>query len=255
MVNEVNKATSMVAGSLLALCAAPIAQADTVFGIYAGAGTWQQEFGGDITSGPTAVDIENDLGLDDDTNNVFYVALEHPIPVLPNIRAQHFTMEVDGQNVLSRTIEFNGNTYTLSDTVSTLVDITQTDAVFYYEVLDNVVSLDLGIAVSLIEGELSVSNSVESANAEFDEVVPLAYARVLADLPLTGLWVSAEGQGMSYEGNSLIEANAHIGYESPVGLGVEVGYRSVQLELDSFEDVQSAEIDVSGPYAAVNFHF
>lgn len=249
-------ATTALAGGLITLCsAAPMAQADTFFGVYAGAGTWQQEFSGDVTSGPTRVDVENDLGLADDSNNIFYVAVEHPLPLLPNIRAQHMAMEVDGSNVLSRSIEFNGDTFTVSDTVSTVVDITQTDAVFYYEVLDNIVSLDVGLAVSLIEGTLSVSNSTDRATAEFDEVVPMLYGKVRADLPLTGLWVAAEGQGVSYDGNSLLEANAHIGYESVLGLGIEAGYRTVRMELDGFEDVQAAELDISGPYAAINFHF
>ncbi len=229
--------------------------ADTIFGIYAGAGTWKQEYAGDVRSGLTTVDVEDDLAVDGDNNNVFYVAVEHPVPFLPNIRAQHMTMDVEGDNVLSRTIEFNGELFAISDAVATSVDLSQTDAVFYYELLDNVVSLDLGIAVSLLEGELAIASSTESASAEFDEVIPMLYGKVRADLPFTGLWVAAEGQGMSYDGNSLMEFNAHVGYESEFGLGIEAGYRSVQLELDQFEDVQAAEIDITGPYAALNFHF
>ena len=248
------------AGSLFAFFAtsglAPAtAHADTLFGIYAGAGTWQQEFSGDVTSTLTAVDLEDDLALDEDSNNIFYVAVEHPLPFLPNVRAQHMSIEVDGNNVLSRAIEFNGETFAIADEVNTFVDITQTDAVLYYELLDNVVSLDLGLAVSFIEGDLSVASTTESASAEFDEVVPLAYGKVRADLPFTGVWVAAEGQGMSYDGNSLMQFNAHVGYESDFGLGLEAGYRTMQLELEAFDDVESAELDITGPYAAVNFHF
>ena len=231
------------------------AHADTLFGIYAGAGTWQQEYGGDVTSGLSSVSVEDDLGVDDDSNMVLYVALEHGVPVLPNIRAQHFSMETDGNNVLSRTIEFNGEVFSVADSVATTVDLTQSDAVFYYEVLDNVVSLDLGIAVSLIEGRIEVASLADSAEAEFDEVVPMVYAKARADLPLTGFWVGIEGQGLSYDDNSLLEINAQIAWESDIGLGIEAGWRSVDIELDTFDDVDSAEIDVSGPYAAINYHF
>ena len=141
------KPSSAIAGALL-LMISHIAQADTLFGIYAGAGTWQQEFGGDVNSGFADVSVENDLGLDDDDGNIFYVAVEHGVPVLPNVRAQLFTIDVEGDNVLSRAIEFNGQTFTVADLVSTEIELTQSDAVFYYEVLDNVVSLDLGLAVS-----------------------------------------------------------------------------------------------------------
>ena len=83
----------------------------------------------------------------------------------------------------------------------------------------------------------------------------MLYAKARADLPLTGLWVGAEAQGISYDDNSLVEYNAQVGWESNLGLGLEAGFRSVPMEIDAFDDVQGAEIDISGPYAALNFHF
>lgn len=230
-------------------------QADTLLGVYAGAGTWQQELRGDINSGISDVDLQDDLGLDDDDNAIFYLALEHGVPVLPNIRAQYFSIDVDGADVLSRTIEFNGQVFTLNDTVTTVVDLRQTDAVFYYEVLDNVVSLDLGLAVSLLQGSIEVANSIDTARAEFDEVIPLLYAKARVDLPLTGMWVGAQVQGMGYDDNSLIEFDAQLGWESQIGLGIELGYRAVRIELATFDDVDAADIEVRGPYAAINYHF
>ena len=238
----------------LALISTPV-YADTVFGVYAGAGTWKQELSGNVTSNISRVDIEDDLALDDDDNTVLYVAVEHGLPFLPNVRAQHFAIDVDGSNVLSRTVEFNGQTFTLSDQVNTAVDLTQTDGVLYYEVLDNVVSLDLGLAVSIMEGSIDIASATENARAEFDEAVPMVYAKARADLPFTGFWVAAEAQGISYEDNTVTEFVAQVGYESDLGLGVEAGWRSVQIELDAFDDVDTAEIDISGPYAALNFHF
>jgi len=229
--------------------------ADTLFGIYAGAGTWEQQFSGDVSSGTSTVDVEDDLALDDDSNTVFYVALEHGVPLLPNIRAQHFAIDVDGSNVLSRSIEFNGETFELSEEINTAIDLRQSDAVLYYEVLDNYLSLDLGLAVSFIEGSINVASASQNARAEFDEVVPMAYVKTRVDLPLTGLWLGAEAQGVSYQDNSLMEFNAQLGYESKLGFGIEAGWRSVRIEVAEFDDVDSAKIDISGPYAALNYHF
>ena len=75
------------------------------------------------------------------------------------------------------------------------------------------------------------------------------------DLPLTGLWLGAEAQGVSYQDNSLMEFNAQLGYESKLGFGIEAGWRSVRIEVAEFDDVDSAKIDISGPYAALNYHF
>ena len=255
-VNEMNCAERLAAGLLaLTLATTGTAQADTLFGVYAGAGTWQQSYSGEVRSGISNVDIEDDLGLDDDDNVILYAALEHGVPVLPNVRVQYFTLDVNADSTLSRAIEFNGQVFSVSEAVSTVVDLTQTDAVLYYELLDNVVSLDLGLAISIVEGSIEVASLTEQASADFDEVVPMLYAAVRADLPFSGLWVGAQAQGVGYDGNTLLEFDAKIGYESRIGLGIEAGYRAVQIELDAFDDVDVAELDVSGPYAAINFHF
>ena len=49
-----------VAVTMLALSGVP-AHADTVLGLYAGVGAWQQNYGGDIASGGSAIDLEDDL--------------------------------------------------------------------------------------------------------------------------------------------------------------------------------------------------
>ena len=229
--------------------------ADTIFGVYAGAGTWQQEFSGDVASGVADIDIRDDLDLGDKANNVFYLALEHPIPLLPNIRLQHAEIAVTGDSTLTRSIDFNGSTFVVTDDISTSVTLDQSDAVFYYEVLDNVISLDLGLAVRQIEAEFAVTSSTEFARAEYEGVLPLLYAKVRGDLPFTGSWISVQVQALAYDGNRLVDATLSVGWESSIGFGVEGGYRAFQLELDDVDDISSASLNVSGPYAAINFHF
>ncbi|MDZ7669741.1 MAG: TIGR04219 family outer membrane beta-barrel protein [Gammaproteobacteria bacterium] len=241
-----------ISGSLL--MAAGV-QAETLFGVYAGAGTWQQEFSGDVASGGEEVDLERDLDFDRERNNVLYAGLEHGVPVLPNVRVNHARVAGEGRSVLTRTVEFRGETFSISEDVASEVELTQSDAVLYYELLDNVVSLDLGIAARWIDGEIEVASESAVARAEFEGVLPLLYARGRVDLPLTGLWAGAEAQGLAYDGHSLIDASAQIGWTSPVGLGAELGWRTLRLDLDDIDDIDHAEIDISGPYAAVNFYF
>jgi len=230
-------------------------QADTLFGVYAGVGTWQQEFRGEMTSSISTIDVEEDLALQEEENLIFYLALEHGVPVLPNIRAQYFDLTTDGANVLSRTLEFNDEVFVQSESVSTIVDLTQSDAILYYEVLDNVVSLDLGVAFAMVEGSIALTSTTQTVQADFDEIIPMAYAKFRADLPLSRLWIGVEAQGVSYSDSSLVEYNAQIGWESELGLGIEAGWRAVQIEFDEFDDMDSATLDIDGPYAAINFHF
>jgi outer membrane protein len=253
MAGRVRSAAGPLATLLLMLTGA--AHGDTLFGIYAGAGSWQQNHSGDVASGNQDVDVERDLDLDDENNNVLYLALEHGIPVLPNVRLNYTEVSTSGFNALTRTVTFQGEVFTVSEDVRSELDLEQADAVLYYELLDNIVSLDLGIAARWVDGVVEVASDSSVGRAEFKGVLPMVYGRARADLPLTGLWVGAEAMGLAYDGHRLLDAAAQVGWESPIGLGAEIGWRAFNLELDSFDDIDSAEIDISGPYAAVNFHF
>ncbi len=231
------------------------AAADTLFGVYAGAARWQQDISGSVASTGSEVDIERDLGLDDSSSEIFYIAVEHPVPVLPNVRANYASVVMDGANVLNRTIQFNGDTYTVASNLRTDIDLTQADAVFYYEVLDNFVSLDLGLAARWLDGHVAIASAVEAGRAEFSGVLPMLYGRARMDLPFTGFWLGAEAQGLAYEGNQLIDANAQVGWESKLGFGAELGWRQYSLELDDYDEIDTAEIDVNGPYIGLNYHF
>ena len=63
-----------------------------------GAGAWQHEMDGDVTAGTTAVDMQDDLDVGGDTDNLFYVAVEHGVPILPNLMVQHVSVSTNGTN-------------------------------------------------------------------------------------------------------------------------------------------------------------
>lgn len=231
------------------------AAADRVLGIYAGIGSWAQNYSGVVAAGGEDIDIEGDLDLSSRGNTVMYLAFEHPVPVLPNIRVQRADVATSGDSVLTQDLDWSGVTYSASDSIETKIDLEQSDVVMYYEVLDNVVSLDLGVAARYMDGFLSVRSETERSAAEFQGVVPMLYGKARVDLPFTGTWLSAEVQGIGYGGHSLLESNLHAGWESKIGLGFEAGWRMYSLQLDAIDDLTGADVDVDGPYAALNFHF
>ncbi len=239
---------------VLAMLVSP-AYADSVFGVYAGAGSWQQEYSGDVTSGVSNIDVEDDLALEEENNNMFYVALEHGVPALPNLRFQHVDISTSGDSVLTRSVDFNGSIFNLADSIVTDMNLTQTDLVIYYQLLDNVVSLDLGIAARWVDGYVEVASTAEASRAEFKGVLPMLYANARVDLPFGGFWIGAQAQGLGYDGNSLIDATAQVGWESKWGIGAEAGWRMFRMELEDYDEITAAQFNVSGPYMALNFHF
>jgi len=254
----------LVLALVLATTPALDARADTIFGVYVGGGVWSQDVEGTAVSSTgvalvdtaaNTLDLEDDLGFSNENNRYFYVGLEHAIPVVPNIRVDYSEIAQSATGQLNRSLSFNGQTFDFSSNITSDIDLEQTDLLLYYEVLDSVVSLDLGIGVRYVDGFVEVADDAGLSAAEFDGLIPLVYAGGRADLPLTGFSVAAQARGLSYKGEQLIDAEARIGWESDLGLGIEVGYRVLNLEVDELDEIDAADLRFQGPFAGLNFSF
>ena len=100
------------------------AKADFV-GIHGGAGYWESQIGGDILI--DQVNLEDDLNLTGNGSPHFWFALEHPIPLLPNIRVAGTQMEDSGVGAISQDFVFLGTSYSVSEEVYTEVELTHAD--------------------------------------------------------------------------------------------------------------------------------
>lgn len=240
----------------MAACTLPTAHADTVFGIYAGAYNWKADFSGDIndTDADQNIDLEDDLGFSDESNNVFYIAIEHPVPIVPNFRIQHTALDSSSHGELTRSVTFDDVDFTIGEDVATDIDFTHTDFTLYYEILDNWVNLDIGLTARKFDGEIEIDGIGEVAQVDIDATLPMLYFAAQFDLPLTGLSAGVGGNGIGYSGNTLLDLNAYVQYEFAFGLGLRGGYRTFALELDDVDDIDS-DLTLDGLYGAVVFHF
>ena len=156
-------------------------------------------------------------------------------------------------------IVFDGRSFSTNEDIVSTLDLTHTDATLYYELLDNWVSLDLGLTVRAFEGEASIegidssSNEPVVAQQDIDVPIPMLYGKAKFELPFTGFAVEAEGNLIQVSGNGITDLSVKLGYESKIGLGAELGYRQFALELDD-EDDFSAEINVDGIYLGLSLH-
>lgn len=231
---------------------APVMASADALGLRVSAGLWAQDFSGTVQDGFTRIDVQDDLRMDDENNNVFTVNIEHPVPFLPNLRVRHTALEQDASASLVRDIDFDGQLFRLDIDVASDIDLSHTDATLYYEVLDNWVSLDLGLTARAFDGEVSIRSASNFASEEIDEVVPLVYLRTAFQLPLSGLSVGAEANAIGYDDDSFVDASGFIAYQSGLGLCVEVGYRVIQLDIEESDII--ADVEVDGGYVALGYH-
>ena len=236
----------------LAMAAGSLCQAD-VLGFRVSAYSWQQDASGQVRADGNDVDLRHDLDLDDESNQDIELLLEHPIPLLPNVRLAHTRLELSGSNVLNRDIEFDHITFSDGAAVSSDLDLTHSDATFYYELLDNWLSLDAGVTIRHFSGDVELRTSGAGASEDYASTLPLLYVAARAELPLTGLYVGASGNGISYSDSTLVDYRAHIGYETAIGLGAELGLRRFSLDYD--DDGDEADVEVDGAYLGLFYHF
>ncbi len=247
---------TITAGLMAALAASSIpAWADTA-GVYLGTGTWSQDPNGDLRYQGDEIDVDDDLNLGSERQGYAWLALEHPVPLLPNIRLSGVNVQTQGRGSVTTSFDFGGQTFNVSEDIDSDVRLDQRDATLYYEILDNVVSIDLGLNIKYIDGDARIRSltTATEASAAFNAYLPMAYGRLAADLPFTGLSAGIEGSAVSYDGNHLVDYTLRAAYESKYRIGLEAGYRRQQLKLDDVDEVFT-DLGIEGVFVGVFAHF
>jgi outer membrane protein len=242
----------ILVSSLLAMSG--LTQADTL-GLTIGVNAWQQSFDGSARSGDqgSSIDLEDDLNYDNDTGANLYVSFEHPIPLIPNFRAEFTELKVEDNNTLIRNINVNGSDYVTTTSLESSTDLSHTDLTAYYELLDNWISLDIGVTVRFFQEGIELSALGQADEIEIDYTLPMLYAATKFELPLSGLYVGARANASNYDDKDVLDYSVNLGYETDLGLGLELGYRSLSMEESGRS--QAYDVDVDGAYAGVFFHF
>lgn len=241
----------------LSLCCSS-AYADTL-GVRAGVNYWDYDISGTARyktrDAANDIDVNNELGYDDGSSFFYYLTLEHPVPLLPNVRLSYTKIDEDANGRLSKSVIFGDRTFQFNEDVSSQFELKQTDITLYYSVLDNVVNLDLGLNAKYIDSTASITGAISgSEDTDVSGWVPLGYAGVGVDLPLTGLGVSADGSYVKYDGSSFYDFSIRATYTTPWRVGADIGYRKIKLDLDDFDD-SFADVEFDGPYAGAYLHF
>ena len=227
---------------MLALCAAlasGAASADTILGFDVSVGAWKPSYSGDSL---------DHLSLDEDNIAFVQAALEHPIPMLPNIMLTHSSIET------SNTVY--GNTVYGLVPVDIDIDLSHTDATFYYEILDNWVNLDLGLTARKYTAEYNfTANGFSLAGLDQSDTRGMLYGMARFDLPFTGWSVVAQGNATDYSDTAITDLTTKVRWDfaPALDLAVEAGYRVLDMELQDSVD-QATDIEIKGPYLGLNLH-
>ncbi len=213
-----------------------------VLGFSAGVQYWQYDIDGQVQS---PVDASRFVAVDfaDNKDPNFFAVLEHPVPFLPNVKIQQNKIQSAGIIPVSDPDFMAGmEVDVLGD-----IDLSHTDITLYYELLDNWVNLDLGLSAKYFDGYTRLSYEEESESSDFSDWVPMLYAKAQFDLPLTGLSAAATVEALSFDRNNVTDVDVALRYQNKMGLGVYLGYRTLDVDLKNINSFKS-DLKVDGFY-------
>jgi len=227
-------AAKITACLLLTAFAASTQAAD--FGARIGVGSWGQDFSGDFDSTNTTVgniDLQQDLGLGTDSGLSYYVVLEHPLGAVPNIKIQHTDLETDGITELERSITYDGLNFDVNQEVLSIIDLSHDDVNMYWQPIQGRFNLGLGLTVRIIDGSFAIRDleTTDLAIQRIDEAIPIPYFQANYTLGNSGFAIGADVNAAAFDGDKFIDTHLRISWQSSFGLGVEVGHRSITIDI------------------------
>lgn len=238
----------LFSASLLAL--PTLANADAL-SFTVGGGFWNETPSGYIqkTGDPAQVDLKDNLFLDSSSQTYLFATFEHFVPLIPNVRVLYTSLDHTGNGNTSFTFDgktFNGN-------VASDIKLQSLDLIAYYELLDNVVSLDLGLTVRQLSIDYTIRSTGSLSTDSIDQTIPMLYALVGAS-PWPDLIISGELNYISYSGNTLSDMTAKVAYTTSFLVGVEAGYRKQTITLDDVDN-SNADITFDGLFVGAYLKF
>lgn len=230
--------------------------ADTLGGVYIGGHVWSNEYSGTFGSSQS----QADFNLEEQEQGSYFIALEHPIPLIPNVKIASTTLDTTGDS-FTKNFNLGAIDKTFNGDADTIFDVSYIDYTLYYEFFDNdLLSFDAGITVRDLDGDINVTlkDGSLSDSLTFSEFVPMLYTSVNVGIPSTGFNLYAEGAFLSYDDHSIYDYQAGISYELIDNLVVDVnllvGYRAISLDLEDLEGLYS-DLEFNGVYAGAVVHF
>lgn len=237
----------VIKAGLLVAMVLPATASASILGLGASIGYWDSSLSGRAVN-DGAVDVDRDLNLSNSGRTDFSAFLEHPVPLLPNLRLSYLSIDQAGNGVVPA--GFDG--IPAGSTVRSELELKQLDLTLYYEALDNWVNLDLGLTVRDLDGDLTMQSGGGLSETSVDATLPMLYLAARFDLPFSGVSVGADANAIAFDGDSVYDFNVFGQYRFS-GAYVRAGYR--QMTIDYEDDGDRLDIELGGPFVSAGFMF
>lgn len=245
---------------LLTVLLGTAAQADFLR-VEGGAGAWNADPSGSLRyeNGPW-IDAADELGYSSETAPYAWLYIKHFVPLVPNLRLEYTDLSYSGRT--NKSLSWGGIDYT-QDAYSEM-DVTQYDAILYYNLLDNTfwMTLDVGVGAKyakvryMIRDDSGLTNPYEK---EEELIIPEGYLRARVQIPATDIGAEADlkyiGNGSSEIYDARIKLDYTLDFIPVIQPGIELGYRIQHIEFDEDDYDTKIDLDLQGFYLGAMLRF
>jgi len=262
MVQKLTLFSFLLAGTLYA----DMIGGEVSLGIYSHTPSGSASYTLPHTTLDSSADLENDFGWDTAQDAIVKAYFELPLPFVPNLKLAYSNFDQSGTGTVS---SFSWGNIQGDGQIDTALSLKMYDLTAYYELLDNVIDLDAGLTLRYLNGNIDVtpganftfaplpplSVTLPSESTEIDVWIPMLYGKARFTVPSTDVSLQFEANGITYQETTFYDYELSARYTFSMGLGLEAGYKSIHIDSEDLADGLNADVDSSGPYAAVVWDF
>lgn len=214
-----------------------------------GGGIWMPSLSGTATT-TNSIDFGT-ANMDDKSasgNNYLYADFSHFVPVVPNIRIEKLSYNIDSKTISN----------------SEKVDMKQTDIVAYWGIpvistaTAGVLNLNVGVDVKNFKGTIDTGSS---SYKSFDETLPLMYLNTRISVPFAPVNLEATAKLISYDGTKISDNEAKMSIKLPipapfVNFNLDIGYKTQNVTIsDNLVSGLNTNLDTKGAFFGLNAKF
>ena len=175
-------------------------------------------------------------------------------------RVGYTPLRYDGSSTLTQTFVFNGQTFTVNDTIASRLELNMIDGQVQFDILRpgiGVAALNLGLILQAkyVDGSIQVQSATTGISTRQDFTLAAPMVGVAAGVGFLKDMIRADARatGMAYSGSHVYEVDAFASFAPFPFVRLQGGYKYIDLKVDE-SDVQAA-LTLSGPYAGFQLSF
>jgi outer membrane protein len=237
-------------------------QAFAFFAMDVGVGYWRQTPTGTLDYKPTSaltgnLDLKDDLNLNRESKVFARIRAELPL-VLPNVYLMATPMQFKGSGQLTRSISFNGQTFTGGTNIDSKLKLDHYDLALFYPIPAlktatlGKLNIDLGVNARKIDFEGTINQGSATASKTLSIYVPMIFAAIQVK-PVSAFSIEAEIRGIAYSNSHYYDYIGRLRVNPIPLVFIAAGYRAETIKIDQ-SDVK-ADIKLSGPFVEAGLSF